>query len=221
MSEIAHISCDRQTLPDPLLPEDQTRADFYALLARLYADGPDWGLLQALAAAAPLGPPIFLDRADSKAFRLGSTWDNLRSASSVMEAEAAQQEYIDLFVGVGKSEVNLHGSHWLTGFMMEKPLAELRKALALLGLQRAAHATMLEDHLSALCETMRLLIAGGPGRAPAEPFQQHRFFAAHIEPWFERCTGAMCAHRGANYYRPVAEFTESFLVLERESFAID
>ncbi|MPZ45258.1 MAG: hypothetical protein GEV05_18050 [Betaproteobacteria bacterium] len=221
MSEIAHISGNQQALLDPLLPEDQTRADFYALLARLYADGPDRGLLQAIAAAAPLGPPMFLDRVDSKAFGLGNTWDNLRAASSVMDSEAAQQEYIDLFIGVGKSEVNLHGSHWLTGFMMEKPLAELRKALALLGLQRAAHATMLEDHLSALCETMRLLIAGDPGRAPADAGEQHRFFGAYIEPWFERCTGAICAHTGANYYRPVAEFTESFMVLERESFAID
>jgi len=221
MSETVHISGQRQALPHPLLPEDQTRADFYALLARLYADGPDSALLQAIAMAAPLGPPMFLDRVDSKAFRLGGTWANLRAASSVMEAEAAQQEYIDLFIGVGKSEVNLHGSHWLTGFMMEKPLAELRKALALLGLQRAAHATMLEDHLSALCETMRLLIAGGPGRAPAAPDQQHEFFAAHIDSWFERCTGAICAHRGTNFYRPVAQFTESFMVLEREAFAID
>ena len=164
---------------------------------------------------------MFLDRTDSKALQLDSKWDNLRAASSVMEPEAAQQEYIDLFIGVGKSEVNLHGSHWLTGFMMEKPLVELRKALASLGLQRAAHATMLEDHLSALCETMRLLIAGGPGRAPTAADEQHEFFAAHIDPWFERCTGAICAHTVANYYRPVAEFTESFMVLERESFAID
>ena len=221
MSETVHISDQRQALPHPLLPEDQTRADFYALLARLYADGPDSALLQAIAMAAPLGPPMFLDRGDSKAFRLGTTWNNLRAASGVMDTEAAQQEYIDLFIGVGKSEVNLHGSHWLTGFMMEKPLAELRKALALLGLQRAAHANMLEDHLSALCETMRLLIAGGPGRAPAAPDQQHEFFAAHIDPWFERCTGAICAHREANFYRPVAQFTESFMVLEREAFEIE
>ncbi|MCC6535401.1 MAG: molecular chaperone TorD family protein [Burkholderiales bacterium] len=221
MSEIAHISGNRQVLPHALLPEDQTRADFYALLARLYADGPDRGLLQAIAAAAPLGPPMFLDRAGSKALRLGDTWDNLRAASSLVEAEAARQEYIDLFIGVGKSEVNLHASHWLSGFMMEKPLAELRKALALLGLQRAAHVSVLEDHLCALCETMRLLIAGAPERAPGELGEQRRFFGAYIDSWFERCTGAICAHVGANYYRPVAEFTASFLALERESFDIE
>ena len=44
------------------------------------------------------------------------------------------QEYADLFIGVGKCEVNLHASHWLTGFMMEKPLADLRTVLASLGL---------------------------------------------------------------------------------------
>ena len=46
------------------------------------------------------------------------------------------QEYTDLFIGVGKSEVNLHGSHWLSGFMMDKPLAELRGDLTELGLER-------------------------------------------------------------------------------------
>ena len=39
----------------PLAPEDQARADFYALLARLFADPPDAALLAAIADAAPIG----------------------------------------------------------------------------------------------------------------------------------------------------------------------
>ncbi len=39
-----------------LEPEDQARADFYALLARLFAAAPDAALLAAIAAAAPLAP---------------------------------------------------------------------------------------------------------------------------------------------------------------------
>ena len=39
----------------PLAPEDQARADFYALLARLFADPLDAALLAAIADAAPIG----------------------------------------------------------------------------------------------------------------------------------------------------------------------
>jgi TorA maturation chaperone TorD len=209
-----------QALPT-LPPEDQARADFYALLAVLYAGGPDGALLQALAQAPGLGVPAFIDREASKAMALASAWETLRAASAAMDAQAAQQEYVDLFVGVGKCEVNLHGSHWLTGFMMDRPLAELRATLAGLGLARRPEATMLEDHVSALCETMRLLIAGAAGQAPADPATQRRFFELHIEPWIERCTAAIRTHAIANYYRRVAEFTECFIALERESLVMD
>ena len=50
LMETVAIPCNR-----PLAPEDQARADFYALLARLYADPPDAALLAAIARAAPLG----------------------------------------------------------------------------------------------------------------------------------------------------------------------
>ena len=64
---------------------------------------------------------------------IGAAWNRLILASRAMDAEAAEQEYTDLFVGVGKSPVNLHASHWLTGFMMERPLAQLRADLARAG----------------------------------------------------------------------------------------
>ena len=51
-----------------------------------------------------------------------------------MRPDAAAEEYNDLFVGVGKSAVNLHASHCLTGFMMEKPLVDVRATLARMGL---------------------------------------------------------------------------------------
>jgi TorA maturation chaperone TorD len=221
MSEGARASGATQAMSDSLLPEDQTRADFYALLAALYAGGPDHALLQAIAKAPALGMPMFVDRESSRALDMAAAWDGLRAASAAMTEEAAAQEYVELFVGVGKSEVNLHGSHWLTGFMMDRPLAQVREMLVRLGLERKANASVVEDHLSALCETMRLLIAGGAGRAPVDTATQQRFFAAHIEPWIERCLAAIRTHATANYYRRVAGFTECFIALERESLIMD
>jgi TorA maturation chaperone TorD len=219
MAESAHAP-GTAAVSEALPPEDQARADFYALLGALYAGGPDAALLRAIATAPALGTPMFIDREAAKAMELAAAWDRLRAASAAMTEEAAAQEYVDLFVGVGKCEVNLHGSHWLTGFMMDRPLAQLRATLAELGLERKVHAALVEDHLSALCETMRLLIGGGAGRTPADTAMQRRFFAAHIEPWIARCLAAIQVHAIANYYRRVAEFTECFMALERESLVM-
>ena len=198
-------------LPHPLSPEDRARADFYALLARLYADGPDAGLLRAIASAEPITGDSPFARA----------WTALVAASGVMEADAANQEYTDLFIGVGKSEVNLHASHWLAGAMMERPLAELRGELNALGIARRPEVTMLEDHLSALCETMRLLIAGHDERRPAPVATQRAFFERYILSWVFPCCTAMKGNTIANYYARVAEFTEQYMALDRDALAMD
>ena len=198
-------------LHHPLSPEDRSRADFYALLARLYADAPDAPLLRAIADAAPIDGDSPFARA----------WSGLVAASGVMEVDAATQEYTDLFIGVGKSEVNLHASHWMTGAMMERPLAELRGELRALGIARRADVTMLEDHLSALCETMRLLIAGHDERRPAPVATQRAFFERYILSWVFPCCTAMKGNAIANYYAHVGEFTEQYVALDRDALAMD
>ena len=198
-------------LHHPLSPEDRSRADFYALLARLYADGPDAPLLRAIADADPIGGDSPFARA----------WSGLVAASGVMEVDAATQDYTDLFLGVGKSEVNLHASHWMTGAMMERPLAELRGELRALGIARRADVTMLEDHLSALCETMRLLITGHDERKPAPVATQRAFFERYISSWVFPCCSAMKGNTIANYYAHVGEFTEQYMALDRAALAMD
>jgi TorA maturation chaperone TorD len=204
-----------------LAPEDRARADLYALLARLFADAPDAALLSAIAHAAPLGVDTDSERADGAAPNLPAAWDALRAASAAMDPDAVVEEYNDLFVGVGRSEVNLHASHWLTGFMMEKPLVEVRAALAGLGLARRPGVTLLEDHLAALCETMRILVAGQDGRAPSTIAEQRVFFERHVAPWVFACCTAICVCSVANYYRQVARFVQRYMALERDSFAIE
>jgi TorA maturation chaperone TorD len=198
-------------LEHPLSLEDRARRDFYALLARLYSDVPDAGLLRAIAEASPIDAHT----------PFAVAWNRLIAASGAMDAEAAAQEYTDLFIGVGKSEVNLHASHWLTGFMIEKPLADLRTRLAALGLARRDDVTMLEDHLSALCETMRLLIEGGDGRERAPVATQRAFFQSHIGDWVFACCSAIRESPIANYYARVAEFTEQHMALDRDALAMD
>lgn len=198
-------------LPHPLAPEDRSRSDLYALLGRLYGDGPDRALLTAIADAPRMGGQS----------EFATAWNRLADASVAMEPAAAMQEYTDLFVGVGKAEVNLHASFWLSGFTMERPLAQLRSELSVLGLARHEGVNMLEDHLSALCETMRLLIAGDAGRGPATLATQRLFFERNLTPWIVDCCDAIGESPLANYYQGVAQFTRAFMVIEREALTID
>ena len=196
-----------------IAPEDEARAGLYALMSRLFIAPPTVALLEAIGTAA------MWDEADGNP--LAAAWNRLVLASGAMDVDAAAQEYTDLFVGVGKSAVNPHGSHWISGFMMEKPLAELRTTLAELGLARDPGVTMLEDHLAAVFETMRILIAGRGDRRPVPAADQQAFFASHIAPWVFICCDAIQQCPVANYYRRVAEFVSLFLAIERDSLAMD
>ncbi len=194
-----------------LTDEDRARSEFYAVLGRLFTAPPDAPLLRLLADAAMPDDDVPVVQA----------WNRLVQASAAMDADAAAQEYTDLFVGVGKAECNLHGSFWIRD-TLQRPLVAVRADLAELGLGRVSGSAVYEDHLGALCETMRLLVAGGPeGRTPAAEEVQRRFFARHIGPWAIACAFSIRECAVANYYARVAEFAAAFLAVERDSLAIE
>ena len=199
------------TFVHKLEPEDRARANFYGVLAALFADAPSASLLRAIGEAENLP--------DAESGSLPMAWNHLVAACRVMDADAAQQEYWDLFVGTGKSEIQLYASHWISR-VMDKPLVSLRNDLARLGLGRKRESAVVEDHLSALCETMRLLIAGDGERRPAALIDQKGFFERYIGSWVAEMCTALTQTPLANFYRPVGEFTELFVAIERDSFAI-
>ena len=199
-----------------IAPEDQARADFYALLARLYALAPDAALLSSIAACGELTAD-----AESEGGRaLADAWRKLIAASTAMDPAAAADEYQTLFVGVGKSEVSAHGSAYAKS-PGSSPLIEVRSTLARLGLARQSGVNIYEDHLAAVCETMRVLITGAGEGEPFAFAQQREFFEAHVKPWVFDCCIAIQNSPAANYYRRVAEFTQLFMAIERDSFAIE
>ena len=194
-------------------PDDQARADLYALLARLLLAPPDAALLEALANSTPIvaqgGDPA-----------LERCWEHLTLASGVMDASAVAVEFNSLFVSIGTPPVDPYGSRYLAGFINDTPLATLRADLARLGLRRARGVSEFEDHLGALCETMRVLIAGAPGIARTSIEQQKVFFERHIASWCERALDDIAGAEGSNYYRLVARLGAAFLALEAEAFAL-
>jgi TorA maturation chaperone TorD len=199
-----------------LEPEDRVRADFYALLARLYFSAPDAQLLRTMGTA-----PLLAAEADSA--KLAIAWAKLSAASRVMDPDAAREEYDALFGGVGKSLISLFGSFYANarapGSAAEF-LVAVRTALAALGLGLQTGQSMPEDHLSALFETMRLLVQGNAESAPRSLDEQQAFFRQFIAPWYAKCCIAITEAPIANFYKTVAQCTDAFLAVEDESFAI-
>lgn len=198
----------------PLAPEDQARADLYTLIACLLQAPPDTALLQHLAGADALA-------AEPPGNPLEQAWEKLVLAASVVEAEAVRAEFNSLFIGIGTPQVNPYACLYLAGFLMEKPLAALRDDLGRLGLARAPGIAETEDHLAALCETMRLLIMGIEAGHRQPLSVQQAFFATHLAPWYGRCLADIRQASGANFYRLVADLAEAFFDLERQAFDLE
>ena len=192
------------------LDEEIARAEIYGLLAQLYYAKPDAQLLSALRVAVTDAP--------AQGAFLEEPWRALVGAARALDDEAIAREYDALFGGVGKPEVYLFGSHYLIGYLNEKPLARLRTTLGELGLARD-EATMpeTEDHVAYLCEVMRYLIAGDDV-AVANLTRQREFFTVHLQPWVNAMCDAIAAHPKAHFYRLLAEFTRAFIGIEAQGF---
>lgn len=209
MAAIASEVAIHRRLP----PEEAARGDFYALLARLLHDAPDAGLLRALAEAEPI--PAGGEAALAKA------WQDLAHASAAMDADAARDEYEALFAGVGKSAVSIYAGFYSGAPAVEHPRVRILDDMNALGLAPRAHITEPEDHFAALFDVMRVLAAGGLGRAPAALAQQRRFFEDHLKPGTAKFFDALGRAKEANYYRKVAALGAAFLALETESFTLE
>lgn len=196
----------------PLADEDQARADFYALFARLLLAPPDAALLSALATAEPI--------AAAGEFALEDAWLKLTQAATVVDAAAAADEFSAMFISTGTPPLNPYGSFYLTGHLNDAPLAKLRHDLARLHLARAPGVGEFEDHLGTLCETMRVLIQGGPGMPARGLPVQKAFFEAHIRPWYAACLADIAGAPNANFYRIVAGVVDAFLSIEAQAFAV-
>lgn len=195
-----------------VLPEDQVRAEVYALLSNLFYQPPEKKLLQAIATRNA----ICNDGADSGFCR---AWRALQQVAANADVEAVKDEFDTAFIGTGRQPVMLYGSFYLAGFLNEKPLAQLRDDLTKLGLERSGGSHETEDHISALCDVMRFLIAGDQETPPAALDVQRDFFLRNIKSWDSRLCAAVIGANQTHFYKHVAQFAREFFAIENESFA--
>ncbi len=196
---------DNQTIEE----EQRYRASAYALLAGLLRAAPDQALLDTVSSLSPGGDDPTLAEGDAEADELGLAMSSLAAASRGRDLALLEQEYNNLFIGVGKGEIVPYGSWYLTGFLMEQPLSDLRDDLRALGFERSDDTHEPEDHVAALFEVFSAMIAG----ASSLPAQQD-FFKTHMQPWLERFFADLGKARSADFYSKVAQFGAAFLNLE-------
>ncbi|MBR9729308.1 molecular chaperone [Shewanella intestini] len=182
---------------------DQLRADIYQLLAALLRRHPNAELLQFLA-------ELDIEAEDGNA--MSEAWVALKQAAQKTDTNALEDEYFAIFFGVGRGEIMPYGSWFMTGSLMDKPLALLRNDLMQLGFEREEDVKEPEDHVAALCEVMGTLILEAPG------YRQLAFYQRHVGEWIARFCDALATTPSASFYLAVAQLANAFFIAEASEF---
>jgi TorA maturation chaperone TorD len=182
---------------------DLARAQEYALLAALLMRAPDAGFLAKISEL----------RADASP--LGLAHAALAEAAEGTTAEKVEREYFALFIGLGRGELMPYGSYYLTGFMLERPLARLRDDLAKIGIDRAEGVVEPEDHAGILCEIMSGLASR---RLPAPSGSDRIVFDKHMAPWIGRFFNDLENAAAADFYKRVGALGRVYVNIEAEAF---
>ncbi len=189
--------------------EETARAEVYGLLSALLYAPPAPELLAQLRVAVTQAP--------QEGGFLEESWSEVVASSRQLTDAQISQEHAQLFGGVGKPEVYLFGSHYLSGFLNEKPVVRLRTALAKLGIERDEAMSETEDHFAYCCEVMRFLIAG-EDVSVSNLTHQKEFFGDHVQPWAMQMCDALQTHHRAAFYAKLAAFISAFLSVEMQGF---
>jgi TorA maturation chaperone TorD len=188
--------------------EDILRAQFYGLLAQFLSEPPKAEVLTAAGKLQGDSSPV------------GTAVQQFALTCQRCDAITADDEYGELFIGVGRGELLPFESYYLTGFLHEKPLARLKSDMADLGIVRREGVSEPEDHVASILETMAGLIDGrfGELRSIAE---QKEFYDAHIASWMPVFFRDLQGASSSVLYASLAEVAMRFLDVEAQAFAFE
>lgn len=192
----AATASDRET--------DQLRSRIWSLIATLLRAPPTGAVLDDLA-GLEAGEGVPEDE-------LNAAWAALREAARNATPDALDDEFHDLFIGLGRGELVPYASYYRTGFLMDRPLVTLRRDLQTLGFRRQADTTEPEDHAAALAEVMAMLADPDTGQ---DASTQHLFFREHVDSWMQTLFLDLGTAKSADFYRAVGRLGGAFLELER------
>ncbi|WP_108858847.1 molecular chaperone [Ruegeria sp. Alg231-54] len=185
--------------------EDRMRADFYNFLGLLLSAPPDQMLLDQVAGLTGDGTD------------LGQAIQAMARVAKVTKPAAAEREFNALFIGLGRGELLPYASFYLTGFLNEKPLAQLRNDMAMRGITRSRNVFEPEDNIASLMEMMAGMIVGRFGAA-ASLEDQRAFWNKHIGPWAMHFYSDLEGAENSVLYASIGTAGRVFMEIEREAF---
>jgi TorA maturation chaperone TorD len=184
---------------------DLARAAEYSLLATLLTRSPDAEMLDRLSKL----------RGDDTA--LGVEHAALGKAAARSDPKGVAREYFALFIGLGRGELMPYASHYMTGFVHGRPLANLRQTLQRIGIERVEAQTEPEDHAAILLEIMAGLASG---EIAAPPGSEREIFGNYLAPWISRFFSDLEKNNSVDFYAVVGRLGRAFIEIESESFLI-
>ena len=188
--------------------EDQLRADMYSFLASLLRTEPNAELVNQLTNLESDDSPI------------GKSIKILSKLASSMDLPTIRDEYVRIFVGVGRGEILPFASYYLTGFLKDKPLAKLRNDMKEIGIELAENVKEPEDHIASLFDMMSGLILGKFNKKFSIS-EQKDFFNKHLGPWVDLLMRDIESSKIAVFYSPIGTIGREFIEIERSSFSMD
>ena len=188
--------------------EDQLRADMYSFLANLLRAEPSTELVNQLT------------KLESDESPIGKSIKTLSKLASSLDLPTIRDEYVRIFIGVGRGEILPFASYYLTGFLKDKPLAKLRNDMKEIGIQLAENVKEPEDHIASLFDMMSGLILGKFSKKFSIG-EQKDFFNKHLAPWVDLLMRDIESSRIAVFYSPIGTIGREFMEIERSSFSMD
>ena len=188
--------------------EDQLRADMYSFLANLLRAEPDENLVNQL---------TMLDSDDSP---IGKSIKTLSKLTTSLDLPTIRDEYVRIFVGVGRGEILPFASYYLTGFLKDKPLAKLRQDMQKIGIKLEENVKEPEDHIASIFDMMSGLILGKFEKKYSIT-EQKDFFNKHLAPWVDLLMRDIESSKIAVFYSPIGTIGKEFMEIERASFSMN
>ena len=136
---------------------------------------------------------------------IDTDFDATALAALASDRKDLAEEYHRLFIGVGSGVLMPYASYYMTGSLHDRPLVEIRKSMAALGLRRRDGSCEPEDHIATVLEVMASLLLR------RDEAQSAAFFADHIAPWVIRFLGDLSRTSPQTLYGVLARDALAFL----------
>jgi TorA maturation chaperone TorD len=158
---------------------------------------------------------------------LGEGWQHiarfLDSAGRGRLGDIVAEEYARIFIGPHEPQVYPYESFYLTGRLLDRPLAVIRGFLREIGFEKQEGYPEPEDFLAFELEVMRRLIQGQVSANDSDGEvrwlnHQATFLKQHLLVWAPTAAQDLANAKAAAFYRGVAKLLQGFLQLERDLY---